>query len=275
MEGTSAAETLANQKLAAFELLQSEFEACFRFVQGMHGQQRFATLPVAETVAYLHALWVCERKDRLLSVYKNIRRYEGPLCLSLLQRWQAGETAPVVTFLQRKLDMLPLADITRQIEEAKTARHTGDGLLQRLVHGRLVLLNRGMNLMQALDAIFALPEEDLLREVQSACIQTGHTPSQIEQQLAEVEDPLYAYAPHQLLAQRNMQVMNTLGMNVMMLPADLPGERSWKVSTPTEPMPPFAESVIRGYLELTSPTHNNLKHHRFVDHPDHSDETPL
>ena len=73
------------------------------------------------------------------------------------------------------------------------------------------------------------------------------------------------------LAERNMLVMNTLGMNVMILPTDLPGERSWKVVAPTEPLRPFAESVIRGYLELISPTHNNLRRYRFIDRPEASD----
>ena len=143
-----------------------------------------------------------------------------------------------------------------------------------------------MNLLQALDGIFALPEENLMRavhaifalsdddlreEVRAACAQYGHRPDQIEQQLAEVEDPLSSYAPHQLLAQRNMLVMNTLGVSVMTLPTDLPGERSWKVVAPTEAPRPFAEHVIAGYLELVSPSHNNLKRYRFIDHPEHSE----
>lgn len=260
--------TLAKQKLEAFEHLQPEFEARFRFVQEVHGQRRFAAFPVAETVSYLHALWVCERKDRLLSIYRNIVRYEGQHCLSLLQRWQAGETAAVVAFLQRKLDGLPFAALLHQIEEAKTVHYVGDGLLRRLLHGRLVLLNRGMNLMQAFDAIFALAEDDLISEVHVACAYYGHAPNQIEQQLAEVEELLFSYAPHPLLAQRNMLVMNTLGIAVMTLPTDLPGERSWKVIAPTEPLRPFAESVIRGYQELVSPSHNNLKGHRFIDRPE-------
>jgi hypothetical protein len=208
-------------------------------------------------------------------VYKNIVRYEGQYCLNLLQHWQAGETAAVVAFLQRKLDGLPFADLMHQIEEAKTVLHAGDGLLQRLLHGRLVLLNREMNLMQALDAVFALSEENLMREVQVACVSSGHAPSQIEQQLAEVENPLSTYAPHQLLAQRNMLVMNALGTSVMTLPTDLPGERSWKVVAPTESLGPFAESVIRGYQELVSPSHNNLKGHRFIDRPEHESAATL
>src|SRR6266702_3369232 len=122
----------------------------------------------------------------------------------------------------------------------------------------LNLLNRSMNLMQALDAIFVLPEEDLRFEVRDACAIYGHTRSQIELQLAEMFDPLYSYVPNRLLAQRNMLVMNKLGVKVMTLPTDLPGERSWKVAAPTEPMPAFAMHTIEGYLELISPSHNNI-----------------
>ena len=103
MRRTLAGETLAKQKLTAFEQLQPEFEANFHFIQDVHGQLRFAIFPVTETVHYLHALWVCELKERLLSVRMNIGRYEGRQCLSLLQQWQEGETAAVVAFLQRKL----------------------------------------------------------------------------------------------------------------------------------------------------------------------------
>src|SRR5438552_9574767 len=158
MATTLAVEQLAKQKLEAFERLQPEFEASFHFVQEMHGQRRFSIFPVTQIVHYLHALWVCECKDRLLSIYKNIERFEGRYCLDLLRRWQEGETADVVAFLQRKLDGLPFADLTRQIQETSATHHAGDGLERRLAHGRLVLLNRGMNLMQAFDAIFALSE---------------------------------------------------------------------------------------------------------------------
>ena len=96
---------LVKQKLAVFEQLQPAFEECFPFVQQVHGQQRFARFPVASTVRYLHALWVCECKDRLLSIYKNIERYEGTYCLRLLLRWQEGETAAVVDFLQTLLKL--------------------------------------------------------------------------------------------------------------------------------------------------------------------------
>ncbi|MGZ3625751.1 MAG: hypothetical protein ACXVB7_21930, partial [Ktedonobacteraceae bacterium] len=202
-----------------------------------------------ETVHYLHALWIRECKDRLLSVTRSSARYEGRYCLDLMRYWQEGETTAVVAFLQRKLDGLPFADLTRQIQEATTLRLAHEGL----VHGRFVLFNRGMNLMQALDAIFSLQEDDLMREMQGACAHFGHHPSQIEQQLAQVEDPLSSYIPHQLLAQRNMQVMNKLGIQVLTLHTSLSGERSWKVVAPTNRLRPFAEHVIRGYLELVTP----------------------
>lgn len=125
--------------------------------------------------------------------------------------------------------------------------------------------------MQALDAIFALPEEALLRNVREACAQYGHLPEQVALQLEEMQSPLYSFVPHQLLAQRNMQVMNRLGINVIQKPADLPGERSWKVARSIEPLQPFAEHVVHGYHELTALWHNNVMARRFVDRPEHSD----
>src|SRR5207302_4112552 len=162
-----------------------------------------------------------------------------------------------------KLDGFPFVELTQQIMDAKTALPVAEGLVRRLIHGRQILLNRSMNLMQALDAIFALSEEDLKFEVRDACAIYGHTRSQIEQQLAEMLDPLYSYVPNRLLAQRNMLVMNKLGVNVMTLPTDRPGERSWKVAASTEPMPSFAMQTIEGYLEMASPLHNNIKRERF------------
>ena len=270
MDTTQVSQDLINQKLAAFEQLQPKFEASFHFVQDVHGQKRFPSFPVEYSVRYLHALWVCECKDRLLGIYKNIERYEGRQCLELLRGWQEGDTASVVDFLYRKLNMLPLPDITRQLQEAHQ-RHKDDGLPERLMHGRLVMLNRGMNLLQALDAIFTLPEDQLLDQVKAAYTQYGHEPDQIERQLAEIETPLFSYVPHQVLAQRNMVVMNKLGVNVMNKPSDQPGQRSWRVLEPTEPMRPYAEHVIAGYQELTSPAHNNIRGNRFFDRPERSD----
>lgn len=262
---------LVQQKLEAFEHLQPEFEECFAFVQSVHGQKRFSAFPVSSTVRYLHALWICECKGRLLSVAKTVKEYEGRYCLELLRQWQEQEdTASVVAFLHRKLDMLPLADITRQVHEARRL-HVNDGMAHRLEHGRLILLNRGINLMQALQAIFELPEEDLFREVSIACEQYGHRPAQIERQLQQMDSPLYTFAPHQVLAQRNMAVMNKLGINVALRPADLPGVRSWRVVAPIEPLSPFAEHVVVGYQELITPWHNNPKEDRFVDRPERSD----
>jgi hypothetical protein len=261
---------LVKDKLEAFDQLQTEFEESFLYVQDMHGQRRFPSNPVAGSVHYLHALWVCECKDRLLSIPKTISRYEGRHCLELLQRWQKGDTADVVAFLQRKLDMLPFADLTRQLHEARQKGGEA-GLAQRLEHGRLVLLNRGMNLMQALDSIFALSEENLVWEVQVACMEYGHPPSQIEKQMAELNSPLYSYVPHQILARRNIAVMNKMGVNVIAGLSDIPGQRSWRVLEPTVPPGPFAEHVIEGYQELVSPSHNNINAHRFVDRPERSD----
>ncbi len=259
---------LIELKLAAFEHLQPEFEACFQFVQEVHGQKRFVAFPVTDTVRYLHALWVCERKTYLLSVAKTVKVYEGERCLELLRHWQQeNDTAQVVEFLNRKLDMLPLADITRQIHEAE---HTHNGLLQRLRHGRMILLNRGFNLLQTLDAIFTMPEEEMAKLVHEACQKFGHLPEQITQQLQAMASPLYSFAPHQILAQRNMQVMNKLGVNATMKPADLPGQRSWRVVEPTGPLQPFAEHIVQGYQELVSPIHNNILGERFVDRPEQS-----
>jgi len=259
---------LIEQKLAAFDAMQPEFAASFRFMQEMHGQRRFELFKVADAVYYLHARWVNDCKGRLLSVAKTSKEYEGRLCLELLQKWQEGDTASVVAFLSRKLDMSPLVDITRQLRE-EYQQQQDDGVLERLVHGRLTMLNRGINLLLLLDALFAFSEEELLQAVRIACVEHGHMPEQITQQLQEMDSPLYSYVPHQLLAQRNMLVMNVVGIEVLAKPADLPGNRSWRVTQPAETIDaPYAEHVVEGYQELVSPTHNNIKDDRFVDHPE-------
>ena len=262
---------LVQLKIDAFERLQPEFEASFQFVQDVHGQKRFPLFPVSDLVRYLHALWICECKGRLLSVQKTVKEYEGRRCLELLRQWQQGDTASVLSFLQHKLDMLPLAQITQQYSEARQLQ-SDDGLAQRLAYGRLIMLNRGVNLMQALDAIFVLSDDALSGEVSEACKCYGHLPEQIEQQLEEMKAPLYSYVPNQALAQRNMMVMNMLGINGTLRPSDLPGQRSWRVLPSTEPLSPYADQVVEGYQELTSPFHNNIKGERFVDHPEHSEE---
>lgn len=268
---TAAMQQLVQQKLETFEQLQPEFEASFQFLQDVQGQKRLTAFPVSDTVSYLHARWVCELKSRLLSVAKTVKEYDGPLCLELLLRWQEGDTASVVDFLYRKLDMLPVADITRQLQETRRQQQRDDGLAQRLLNGRLVLLNRGMNLMLALDTIFMLTDEALLQEVRAACERYGHRPEQIGQQLEAFNDLLYSYVPHQELARRNMLVMNALGVSTTQRPGDRPGQRSWRVVEPTEPMPAYAEHVVEGYQELVAPSHNTIKQERFIDRPEVSD----
>ena len=140
MTSTLNRENLAKQKIQAFDQVQSEFEASFLFIQQIHGQRRFSTFPVLETVHYLHALWICECKDRLLSIYKNIERYEGRECLNLLLRWQEKDTPDVIAFLHAKLDGFPFVQLTQQIMDAQNAHPVDEALVKRLLHGRQTLL---------------------------------------------------------------------------------------------------------------------------------------
>ena len=258
------------EKLATFDHLQPEFEASFRYIQDVQGHQRFPTFPINAAVRYLHALWVCECKDRLLSVPRTIERYEGMLCLELLHRWQAGEVTEVVEFLQRKLDSQPFSVLTRQIEtlqrqEDERASALSQGtFIERLKHGRLILLNRAMNLMHALEPIFTLPPQRVLSDVQAACVHYGHQPEQIKQQLAALQTDLYAFVAHPALAQKNMLAMNKLGIQVTSDASDQPGQRSARIAEPTMPDRPYAQEVIEGYVEMTSLRHNNLSGHQFV-----------
>ena len=258
---------LIAEKLAAFDGIEPEFEASFQYVQDVQGQRRFPTFPIAATVRYLHALWVCERKDQLLSVPRTIQRYEGRRCLELLRQWHGGESADVVAFLQRRLDGLPFAEITRQLEAARS-QQSASGLAQRLRRGRIVLLNRSFNLHQAFDPLFTLPETELVAEVRAACAEYGHTPVQIEAQLEDLGSRVYAYVRHPALAQRNMVVMDRLGVRVTADASDRPDRRPWKVAQPTGLSGPLAEQVIDGYVPLTAPRHNNLAGVRFVDRPE-------
>jgi hypothetical protein len=132
------------------------------------------------------------------------------------------------------------------------------------------MLNRGINLIHLLDAIFTLPPDQLTTKVQEACVHYGHQPDQLTQQLEALRSPLYSYVPHQTLAQRNMIVMNSLGIRTM-TKHDLPEYRTDRVLSPQESPRPFAEEVIEGYQELTSPTHNNTKEVPFVDRPEHTE----
>ena len=263
-----AAPALIVEKLLAFDRLEPEFEACFRYMQEMHGERRFPSCDVTDTVRYLHALWVCERKDLLLSVPKTIERYEGRLCLELLRGWQeTGEIGNAVDFLRRKLDTLDVALLTRQLESERTRDPQGP-TARRLAHGRIVLLNRCLNLLHALDPLFSLSESALSDQARDACKQFGHTPERIAEQLRELESPLYRYVRHPALARRNMFLMDRLGVRLMAAMSDRPGERAWLVSTPATPSRPYAEQVIDGYVALTAPQHNNPRDVRWVDRPE-------
>src|SRR5690348_7888345 len=101
----SAAPRLIAEKLAEFDRIRADVHKSFTFVQEVHGQQCFGSFPVTSTVRYLHALWVCECKDLLLSVPQSRSRYEGRRALELLCNWQAGETTNVVAFLEEKLNL--------------------------------------------------------------------------------------------------------------------------------------------------------------------------
>jgi hypothetical protein len=239
---------LTEDKLAAFQSLEADFIDCFQFLVSIQGQERLTECSVAQTVRLLHALWICECKDSLLSVPFSRGRYEGRLCLELLRGWQEGDTASVVGFLQRKLDHSPYAELTAKIREA---RAKGDHILaERLTHGRRVMLNRAFHLMLALDAIFALSDRQLTNEVSTACAHLGHTPDRISEQLVEMESPLYSYAPNPLLARRNMLVMNALGISVTSASADLPGHRTPRVELPKLPKPPYAEQTVLGEIAV-------------------------
>lgn len=256
---------LVRDKLVAFDRMETEFEGCFHYVQEMHGERRFPACSAADTVRYLHALWVCERKDRLLSVPKTIERYEGRLCLELLRDWQeTGEVASVVGFLRRKLDTLDFAQLTHELE-AERRRDAESALARRLTHGRIVLLNRGINLMHALEALVTTPEGALWGQARDACKQYGHAPAQLAEQLREFTTPLYAFVRHPALAQRNMLVMDRLGMRLTASLTNRPGERTARVAEPTMPSGPYAEQVIAGYVVLTAPQHNNPLDVRWVD----------
>lgn len=240
------------EKLERFEQIADDVLANFPYVQDVHGQRRFTSFPIEATIHYLHALWICDCKDMLLSVpnlgrrrkggHERFERYEGQRALELLAEWQEGSTANVISFLELKLDYAPFSEITRSLDEA--ARNRNTALVRRLAHGRNVLLNRARNLERALTAIFALSPDRLQREVRAACAQYGHTIEQCAAQLAEMREPIYAYTPHPALARRNMLLMNALGVTVTDNNADRPGHRTPAVQPPTMPQPGYAEQVV-------------------------------
>ena len=253
----SASTTLVAQKLQAFARLEQSFESSFTFAQEIQGQRRCSGVPVRHIVCYLHALYVCAVKDRLLGIPRTGDRYEGQECLRLLREFYDGVTAGVIALLERKLDGSSVAELTRELESAPPEATPAE-LAQRarqLRRGRQVLLNRLANRAQALDNLCGLAEEDLCRQVRQACTHHGHTPRQIERQLAELNTPVYQTFPHPDLARRNMLVMARLG--VMAGDGHAHEYPAIESNEHTMPEPPFAEEVIHPYYDLTPPWHNN------------------
>lgn len=253
---------LIDQKVARIAVLRPEFVRSFPFVQHMHGQTRMAQITVPQVVRYLHALWICDCKDRLLGVPQEASRYEGAHCLRLLAEWQTGDAAGVVDFLQRKLDAQPFGAITAQWQHAHEHAE-GGALAQRLTAGRAALLNRGMHLMLALEAIFALSVTELTRVVVLACQQEHHTPEELTDQLHELESPLFQLVRHPVLARENMVLMNNMSGSLAAQPPVAPVEES--MPRGTEPLAAFLFPV---YLASTSTRANNLSGHHFLDAAD-------
>jgi hypothetical protein len=252
---------LVAEKLAAYEQIAGDVEAAFRYIQDVHGQRRFSHMPVEEIVRYLHALWLCDRKDMLLSVPTfsgrrkrgsggRYERFEGQHALELLCAWQQGETADVVAFLEMKLGQSSFADITRNIGDA--ARRGDRTLVRRLMHGRKTLLNRTHNLTRALSALFSAPHDTLHQTVLAACARYGHTIEACQVQLAEIGTPLYACVPHPELARRNMRLMNSLGIEVTDNNADRPGRRTHIVQRPQLPKLSYADYVVVGETTMVT-----------------------
>jgi hypothetical protein len=264
-------ETLIAQKLDAFERIRDDFVASFQFAQEIQGQKRFGSLTIADAVRYLRAQWIIECKDRLLSVPRSTRQKEGQDCLRLLATWQDGATASVVAYLHNRLDMEPFASITQQIQDAEMAASPPAQqpvLVERLRHGRLVMLNRSANLLLLFDALFAPGEAELIAQVRAICANEGLGPEAIAGLLAGFGTPLYAYRPHPALARRNMVIMNDLGMSAIVRPDALPASRTWRLNAARTIESAYAEASIADYQELTAPGHNNLLGVRFVDRPD-------
>lgn len=253
---------LVAEKLAAYEQIAGDVEAAFRYIEDMHGQRRFSHVPVDETVRYLHALWLCDRKDMLLSVPTfsgrrkrgsggRYERFEGQHALELLCAWQQGEMADVVAFLEMKLGQSSFADITRSIGVA--ARRGDRALAQRLMHGRKTLLIRTHNLTRALSVLFSTRPDALQQAVIAACARYGHTIEACKDQLAEIGTPLYSCVPHPALARHNMRLMNSLGIGVTDNKTDRPGRRTRTVQRPKMPKYSYAEYVVAGETTMVNP----------------------
>lgn len=250
--GATIVPPLVREKVDAFARLEPEFNRCFVYVQAVQGEVRFLAFPIEAAVRYLHALWVCEVKDCLLDVPRTIERYEGAQALRVLDAWQRGDVAEAVEFLQRKLDALPFGAITRQM----VARANAPEVVARLEHGRRIMLNRGLTLMLALDAICTLPAEDCVNAARAAAASYGYTPEVIAHELAKADSPLFRQVRHPILARRNMLVMNRLGEWVTSMPVNHPGDRTDRVEAPTMPRGPYAQERIAGEREMTPPPYS-------------------
>jgi hypothetical protein len=245
---------VVREKLEAFDQLELEFRASFYDVEQMHGETRFPAVPIAAIVRYVHALFICHCKDALLSVSTTIARYDHRRALDLLLGWQAGQTLPVVEFLEAKLDMQLFLPLARQLEAAETSGNVESA--RRLRHGTQILLNRAHNLYATLDTIFGLPRSGLLDEVRGACAEFGLSPDALRQEFERLATPLYSYLPHAELARRNMLVMNSLGVEVTSHLADRPGDRTARVLPATPPLPAYAENPIPHEVEFTPPSYS-------------------
>lgn len=263
MPGTERAVTgvpdIVMEKLLAFDRLEARFTDCFQYVQQVQGERRFERMPIAATVRYLHALWVCECKDRLLTVPRTIERYEGVHVLRLLDGWQRGDAAAVVHYLQLKLGNPPFAEVARQWQEAQAADPSSPRA-QRLAHGWRNIVNRAANLNAMLDAILGIPLTDSIEQARAACEALDLTPAGIAARLAALDTPLYAPFAHPVLARKNMVVMNAQGVLVTSVPADRPGGRTSAVRERTMPAGPYAEEVITGLIELTPPPYSTYQY---------------
>lgn len=249
---------LIADKLDAFERIRADFDASFAYVQDVHGQRRFTSFSVTSVVRYQHALWICDCKDMLLSVPQGRSahsRYGGKRALEVLRSIQEGDTGDVVALLERKLGRMSFTEITRGFQAA--TQNGDDALTHRLAHGRRVLLNRAHNLECALETIFALSPERLIRQARTACAQLGYTVPQIDAQLAALQTPLYGYVRHPALAACNMVLMNTAGVRVTDNDADRPGRRTWRVQFSPPAGRSYAEQVIVGATTLVSEWSNN------------------
>jgi hypothetical protein len=94
-----------------------------------------------------------------------------------------------------------------------------------------------------------------MQAVRSACAEAGLDQEAIRRRLDELDARIYTPVGHPALAQRNMLVMNALGVRVSDHGADRPGHRTDRVVLPTMPAGPYAETAIRGELELVPPAH--------------------